>query len=68
MIASKIPKVKGALRATTFAEARTLWEHCRVLATAREVEALVDAELGGRLQQLALAREEASGSEAHDPR
>jgi phosphotransferase system enzyme I (PtsI) len=68
MIASKIPKVKGALRDTTFAEARTLWEHCRGLATAREVEALVDAELGGRLQQLALAREEASASEAHDPR
>ncbi len=65
MIASKIPKVKGALRETTFAEARALWEHCRELPTARDVEKLVDAELGGRLQQLALAREEAAPADEH---
>jgi phosphotransferase system enzyme I (PtsI) len=58
MIASKIPKVKGALREVTFAEARALWERCRELRTSREVEELVDAELGGRLQQMAMAREE----------
>ncbi|HEY7460592.1 MAG TPA: phosphoenolpyruvate--protein phosphotransferase [Gemmatimonadota bacterium] len=64
MIASKIPKVKGALRETTFAEARALWEQCRALRTAREIEDLVTAEFGVRLQQLALARDEIEPTES----
>jgi phosphotransferase system enzyme I (PtsI) len=56
MIASKIPGVKAALREVTFVEARELWEECRSLATAHEVEELIQTRFGSRLQRA--AREE----------
>ncbi|MFN2433134.1 MAG: phosphoenolpyruvate--protein phosphotransferase [Gemmatimonadota bacterium] len=67
MIASRIPKVKAALRETTVAEAEALWAHCRRLRTAREIEEVVNREFGARLQSLALARESNDGEEdGHD--
>jgi phosphotransferase system enzyme I (PtsI) len=45
MIATRIPKVKEALRGITIAEAEALWRQCRDLRTAGEVEEALNAEL-----------------------
>lgn len=63
MIASKIPRVKALLRETTVSEAEALWDDCRVLRTAAEIEAVLAERVGGRLLEIA-GREEAEAAEA----
>ncbi len=63
MIASKIPRVKIALRGTTVAEAEALWAECRGLRTAAEIEALLGERVGARLREIVAGRMEGDVAE-----
>jgi phosphotransferase system enzyme I (PtsI) len=58
MIATRLPAVKATLREATVGEAESLWQRCRDLKTAAEIEDMINAEFGARMRAAALAQDE----------